>query len=53
MARYAHEDWNGEQLAIGLGWFSIALGLAEVAAPGRVALTWVCTPYRWRTDRRH
>ncbi|PYR57380.1 MAG: cyclase/dehydrase, partial [Acidobacteria bacterium] len=37
MARYAHEDRNGEQLAIGLGWFSIALGLAEVAAPGRVA----------------
>jgi len=30
---------NGKQerLANGLGWFSIALGLAEVAAPGRVA----------------
>ncbi len=25
---------NGRQLANGLGWFSIGLGLAEVAAPG-------------------
>jgi uncharacterized membrane protein len=28
---------SGEQLAIGLGLFSVGLGLAELAAPGRVA----------------
>lgn len=28
---------NGEQLARGLGWFSIGLGLAEVFAPRRIA----------------
>jgi hypothetical protein len=33
----AYEDRAGEQLAIGLGWFSIALGLAELAAPHSVA----------------
>lgn len=28
---------NGERLAAGLGWFSIGLGLVEVAAPGALA----------------
>ena len=28
---------NGERLANALGWFSIGLGLAEVATPGKVA----------------
>jgi uncharacterized membrane protein len=30
-------DSTAERLALGLGWFSLALGVAEVAAPGRVA----------------
>ncbi len=30
-------DENGEQLANGLGWFSIGLGLAEFAMPGKFA----------------
>jgi hypothetical protein len=30
-------DIDGRQLALGLGWFSIALGVAEVAAPQLVA----------------
>lgn len=30
-------DSLAERLALGLGWFSIALGVAEVAAPGAVA----------------
>jgi uncharacterized membrane protein len=33
----AQRDRTAERLAIGLGWFSIGLGVAEVAAPGRVA----------------
>ncbi len=33
----AYEGRPGEQLAIGLGWFSIALGIAELAAPHSVA----------------
>lgn len=32
-----HVNGKQERLANGLGWFSIALGLAEVAAPARVA----------------
>jgi uncharacterized membrane protein len=37
MAGHIIQERNGERLAIGLGWFSIALGLAEVAAPRSVA----------------
>jgi hypothetical protein len=33
----AYEDRVGEQLAVGLGWFSLALGVAELAAPRTVA----------------
>jgi uncharacterized membrane protein len=35
--RYDESSSSIEQLAAGLGWFSIGLGLAEVAAPGTVA----------------
>ena len=31
------ESDTGEQLAVGLGWFSLGLGMAEVAAPGGLA----------------
>ncbi len=31
------EESTGERIANGLGWFSIALGLAEVAIPGKMA----------------
>jgi uncharacterized membrane protein len=34
---HQRHDRAAERLALGLGWFSIALGVAEVAAPGRVA----------------
>jgi uncharacterized membrane protein len=37
MANDDNERQAGERLALGLGWFSIGLGLAEVAAPGSVA----------------
>ena len=37
MDRHHRQESSAEPLAIGLGWFSIALGLAEVAAPGQVA----------------
>jgi uncharacterized membrane protein len=37
MNRYDRQDSSAERLAIGLGWFSIGLGLAEVAAPHFVA----------------
>jgi uncharacterized membrane protein len=37
MDRYERQDSSAERLAIGLGWFSIGLGLAEVAAPNLVA----------------
>ncbi|MBA3271787.1 MAG: hypothetical protein H0T71_14885, partial [Acidobacteria bacterium] len=33
----AYEDRSSEKLAAGLGWLSIALGLAELAAPRSVA----------------
>jgi uncharacterized membrane protein len=33
----AYEDRPGERLAVGLGWFSVALGIAELAAPRAVA----------------
>jgi uncharacterized membrane protein len=33
----SYEDQPGERLAAGLGWFSVALGVAELAAPRRVA----------------
>jgi hypothetical protein len=33
----AYEAPSGEALAVGLGWFSIALGVAELAAPHSVA----------------
>jgi uncharacterized membrane protein len=32
-----YEARSGERLAVGLGWFSVALGLAELAAPRSVA----------------
>jgi hypothetical protein len=35
--RRGHPDPATDALARGLGWFSIALGVAEVAAPGRLA----------------
>jgi uncharacterized membrane protein len=34
---HQQHDRVAERLALGLGWFSIALGVAEVAAPGRMA----------------
>jgi uncharacterized membrane protein len=34
---HQQHDRVAERLALGLGWFSIALGVAEVAAPGRLA----------------
>jgi uncharacterized membrane protein len=37
MNRYDRQNSSAERLAIGLGWFSIGLGLAEVAAPNFVA----------------
>src|SRR5687767_7300392 len=37
MPSYQTDDRNNEQLAIGLGWFSIALGVAELTAPRAVA----------------
>ncbi len=37
MDRYQREDSSADRLAIGLGWFSIALGVAEVAAPRQMA----------------
>lgn len=37
MGRRGHPDSATDALARGLGWFSIALGVAEVAAPGRLA----------------
>jgi uncharacterized membrane protein len=37
MQPYQNEELGGEQLAVGLGWFSIGLGLAELAAPDAVA----------------
>jgi uncharacterized membrane protein len=37
MDRYQQEDSSAERLATGLGMFSVALGLAEVAAPDFVA----------------
>ena len=37
MQRYENEQSRGEQLAVGLGWFSIGLGVAELAAPDAVA----------------
>jgi uncharacterized membrane protein len=37
MQRYDNEQSTGEQLAVGLGWFSMGLGLAELAAPDAVA----------------
>lgn len=33
----AHGSRPGERLAVGLGWFSVALGVAELAAPNGVA----------------
>jgi uncharacterized membrane protein len=37
MDRHQRQDSSAERLAMGLGWFSIALGVAEVAAPRQVA----------------
>jgi uncharacterized membrane protein len=37
MQRYSYQQSRAEQLAAGLGWFSIGLGLAELAAPDAVA----------------
>jgi uncharacterized membrane protein len=37
MERYQQEDRGAEQLAMGLGWFSVALGTAELLAPRGVA----------------
>lgn len=33
----AYEDQSSQRLAIGLGWFSVALGLAELGAPRSIA----------------
>ncbi len=37
MDRYQRQGSSAERLATGLGWFSIALGVAEIAAPRQVA----------------
>jgi uncharacterized membrane protein len=37
MQRHQEQDRTSEQLAIGLGWFSIGLGLAELTMPGSLA----------------
>lgn len=37
MQRYDDEQARGGQLAVGLGWFSIGLGLAELTAPDALA----------------
>ena len=37
MQRYDYDQPRAEQLAVGLGWFSIGLGLAELTAPDAVA----------------
>jgi uncharacterized membrane protein len=37
MDRYQRQDSSAERLAIGLGWFSVALGVAEIAAPRQMA----------------
>lgn len=37
MQHQLQHDRTAERLAVGLGWFSLALGAAELAAPGRVA----------------
>jgi uncharacterized membrane protein len=37
MQRYENEQSRGEPLAVGLGWFSIGLGVTELAAPDAVA----------------
>ena len=37
MRHHSGEALPGERLAIGIGWFSIGLGLAEVMAPGSIA----------------
>jgi uncharacterized membrane protein len=37
MSRVEKQERNNEQLARGLGWFSIALGVVEIAAPRRLA----------------
>ena len=34
---YSPDRQNAERLALGLGWFSIGLGLVEVAAPRSLA----------------
>jgi uncharacterized membrane protein len=40
----AQDDQRTEQLALGLGWFSIALGIAELAAPRTLARLIGVTP---------
>jgi uncharacterized membrane protein len=37
MTQYTYADQPSDRLAIGLGWFSLALGVAEVVAPRGVA----------------
>jgi uncharacterized membrane protein len=37
MQPYDYDQPRGEQLAVGLGWFSIGLGLAELTAPDALA----------------
>ncbi len=37
MAQYTYAQERAERLALGLGWFSIALGVAEVVAPRSMA----------------
>jgi uncharacterized membrane protein len=44
MNRDAYAPRSGERLAVGLGWFSIALGVAELAAPHSVARLIGITP---------
>jgi uncharacterized membrane protein len=49
MPSYSNRDRPGEQLAIGLGWFSVALGIAEIAAP-RALARMIGVPDSGRTD---
>jgi uncharacterized membrane protein len=44
MTQYNHADRRSDRLALGLGWFSIALGAAEVVAPRAMARLIGATP---------
>jgi uncharacterized membrane protein len=49
MTQYENEDRSAVPLAIGLGWFSVALGVAELVAPRKMARL-VGVPPSDRTD---